>query len=101
MTRYILNYVLKRNAIKYDKYNNNNFVYLMDNARIHHSRLLKEYKNEKDLKIIYNVPYNPNTNPIEHVFSTIKKDIVDYDTKTIPKLKIIINNILLITLKNH
>ena len=43
---------------------------LMDNARIHHYKKLKEMINENPkVEIIYNVPYMPEFNPIEHVFS--------------------------------
>ena len=44
----------------------------MDNARIHHSKIIKKYAEENNLKLIYNVPYMPEYNPIEKVFSKIK-----------------------------
>ncbi|AYV83338.1 MAG: hypothetical protein Hyperionvirus6_19 [Hyperionvirus sp.] len=42
----------------------------MDNARIHHYTKLKEYLGNNDMqdKIIYNVPYHPEYNPIEYIF---------------------------------
>lgn len=61
-------------------------VYLMDNARIHHAKVLKEYIEKSRASIIYNVAYNPETNPIEKVFNTLKSNIVNYNTQTIPKL---------------
>lgn len=66
---------------------NDNNVYLMDNARTHHSKILKEYMKDKKSNIIYNVPYNPETNPIEHVFSTLKYEIVNHVTNNIQNLK--------------
>ena len=45
---------------------------LLDNARIHHSRLLKAYMENISNKVIYNVPYSLEYNPIEKVFSIIK-----------------------------
>jgi len=45
---------------------------LLDNARIHHSILLKAYMENMPNKMIYNVPYSPEYNPIEKVFSIIK-----------------------------
>jgi transposase len=46
--------------------------YLMDNARIHHNKDLKlMFKN----RIIYNVPYSPETNPIEMFFSELKSNL--------------------------
>lgn len=44
----------------------------MDNAKIHHSKLLKEYMENVKRKIIYNVPYCSELNPIEMVFSKVK-----------------------------
>jgi len=48
---------------------------LMDNARIHHSIIIKEYmksNNKNNNEILYNIPYNPETNPIELIFSQVK-----------------------------
>ena len=46
----------------------------MDNARIHHYSKIKEFTNiNPKIKLIYNVPYNPETNPIELVFNDINK----------------------------
>ena len=44
---------------------------LLDNARIHHSKYLKENVN-KDVNFIYNIPYTPEFNPIEQMFSKLK-----------------------------
>ena len=47
---------------------------LMDNARVHWYKGLKQYLIENDTpnKIIYNIPYCPEYNPIEFIFNTIK-----------------------------
>src|SRR6202023_2751294 len=45
---------------------------LMDNARIHHTLVFKKLIKEKKLNILYNVPYCPEHNPIERVFSKLK-----------------------------
>jgi transposase len=45
---------------------------LLDNARIHHANLVKSYITTTTNKFIFNVPYSPEFNPIEHVFSKIK-----------------------------
>ena len=47
----------------------------MDNARIHHSKILKHYMTTINSKIIYNVPYCPEYNPIEMIFSKVKRII--------------------------
>ena len=43
---------------------------LLDNARIHHARILKE--SVTDIRFIYNIPYTPEYNPKEQVFSKLK-----------------------------
>jgi transposase len=48
---------------------------LMDNARIHHSKLVKEYVSNTSNKQLFNVPYMPQYNPIEHIFSILKDHI--------------------------
>jgi transposase len=50
-----------------------NGVILMDNVRFHHSKIVKECVEETTNKILYNIAYNPDTNPIENCFSIIKK----------------------------
>ena len=45
---------------------------LLDNARIHHTKIVKEYMNTITNKLLFNVPYYPEFNPIEKVFSIIK-----------------------------
>jgi len=54
------------NKIQEDK------VLFMDNARIHHSKLFTEYIETVTNKILYNVPYCSEFNPIEMVFSKVK-----------------------------
>ena len=47
---------------------------ILDNARIHHYKIIKEYiSNINNVSFIYNVPYSPETNPIEHVFNDFKR----------------------------
>lgn len=45
---------------------------LVDNAPVHRSKKVKEYMKDKSHKFLYNVPYNPKTNPIEQVFNKSK-----------------------------
>jgi len=54
-----------------DKIKDNNILF-MDNARIHHSKLFTEYMKTVKNKILYNVPYCSELNPIEMVFSKVK-----------------------------
>jgi len=59
-----------------------NGAILMDNAKIHHSKAVKDCVNKTTNKIIYNVAYNPETNPIEFCFSEIKRFVSKKEPKT-------------------
>lgn len=48
-------------------------VVLLDNVRIHHSNVVKEFCKEHDLELLYTPPYCPWFNPIEYCFSIIKR----------------------------
>jgi len=50
-----------------------NKIIFMDNARIHHSKILKRYTKTIKNEVIYNIPYCSEINPIEMVFSKVKK----------------------------
>ncbi|ARF09407.1 HTH and integrase core domain protein [Indivirus ILV1] len=63
---------------------------LMDNARIHHSKIVKDYIDTTNSRIIYNVPYSPEYNPIEMIFSKVKRII---KTKNNSSDRILKNNI--------
>ena len=55
---------------------NENRKIILDNARIHHYRKLKEYiKKTNNVDFIYNIPYSPESNPIEKVFNEIKQKL--------------------------
>ncbi len=43
------------------------------NARIHYSKIIKQYINTTSNKLLFNIPYNPETNPIEMYFSKFKR----------------------------
>lgn len=49
-----------------------NETLIQDNARIHHSKIFKEYAKEKSINLIFNPPYTPEFNPIELVFRKAK-----------------------------
>ena len=44
---------------------------LMDNARIHHCKEIKEFILKKGKVPVYTVPYTPELNPIENGFSVL------------------------------
>jgi transposase len=75
-----IKYLKKLNRRTYRKH------LLMDNARIHHSLDVKKHMKGKTNKLLFNVPYNPETNPIEQVFSKVKYYVNKKPTTTIKQL---------------
>lgn len=54
-------------------------VMILDNARIHHAKLLKPFLEEhkKRLKLIFLPPYSPNLNHIEGFWGWLKSEIIN------------------------
>ncbi len=52
-------------------YNLKNYLFILDNAKIHRTTDIQNIIN-KDNRVLYTVPYNPSTNPIENWFSQFK-----------------------------
>jgi transposase len=73
-------YKLKENKVLFMDLSINN----MDNARIHHSKLFKEYIKAIKNDVIYNVPYCSELNPIELVFSKVKLIVNQRDNNEDP-----------------
>ena len=48
-------------------------VIIMDNARIHHARIVKEFIQQNNMCVEFLPPYSPMLNPIEEVFSLLKR----------------------------
>mgnify|MGYP000270454689 CR=1 FL=1 len=48
-------------------------IILMDNVKFHHSKDVIEFFKSKNIDILFVPPYSPWFNPIENVFSLIKK----------------------------
>lgn len=66
---------------------------IIDNARIHHYCKFKKYIAKIDnTKIIYNIPYSPETNPIEKVFNDVKKYLKDRRINNLNIIKEIIKS---------
>ena len=64
-----------------EDFKNRNIV--QDNARIHHSKIVKNYCLENNIKMIYNPPYSPEFNPIELIFNKVKTEYKKLDHKNI------------------
>jgi transposase len=59
----------------YDEFikdNYKNYLIVMDNAVIHKSKLIKDKIENDSNKLLYSVPYHPETNGIEEFFSQLK-----------------------------
>jgi transposase len=48
---------------------------ILDNARIHKSTRVKELIEEAGCRLLYLPPYSPDFNPIEHLWSALKKNL--------------------------
>jgi transposase len=66
---------LNKNKIK-------NKSFLMDNASIHKSKKMTKYIEDNNLKVIYNIPYCSKYNPIEYIFSLLRKKLLDEEIET-------------------
>ncbi len=64
-----------------------NYNLLLDNARIHHYKKLKESITKTNNKLIYNIPYHPQSNPVEYIFSFLKNEIRQRNIDNMDKLK--------------
>jgi transposase len=49
-------------------------VILLDNVAFHHSKVIKELANIKNFILLYTPPYSPWYNPIEGIFSVVKRN---------------------------
>jgi len=70
--------------------NENDKTIFLDNASIHHSKDFKQYTKDTKMNVLYNVPYDKN--PVEYVFSLLRKVLERSEFTTINKLTKIVNN---------
>jgi transposase len=109
----IIKYVLVEKSIKTDNFIsfmddlnklNNNYSYLIDNASIHSNKKTKMFFKLNKMNIIYNAPYQSKFNPIEMVFSLLRKKlnkkIVKNEQEIIEVVELFIKEIKEETLKN-
>jgi len=87
----IIKYILKEGSIKSDDFIlfiddlnklNKNCSYLIDNASIHTNKKAKEFYKTNKINIIFNAPYQSKFNPIEMVFSLLRKKLNKRIVKT-------------------
>lgn len=82
----IIDFTIVEKGIKQDKFiefitklkrkdKNNVKSYFIDNAKIHKTKKVNNYIKKNNMHFIYNAPYHSEFNPIEYVFSLLKKII--------------------------
>jgi transposase len=70
---------------------NNDKTLFLDNASIHKTKTFINYMNETKMKVLYNVPYHSDKNPIEYIFSMLRKTIQRETFSTLEDLESIVN----------
>jgi transposase len=65
--------------------NKNNYIF-MDNASIHKNAPFKKFINDNNFNVIYNIPYHSELNPIEYIFSLLRKELLTYDNSTFKQI---------------
>lgn len=60
---------------------------LMDNAQSHKNKKLKEEMKRTGNKIVFNVPYSPQTNPIEYMNNVVKNDLKKQNIENVNNLE--------------
>ena len=68
-------------SFKFNKFMKNNYIF-MDNASIHTSSLFKKFVNDNNFNVIYNIPYHSELNPIEYIFSLLRKELLNNDNSS-------------------
>ena len=75
-----------------NKYEDN--LIILDNARFHKSKDVIDNIVKSKNKIIYSLPYNPQCNPIENLFSQLKSHVKNKSPDNFEELKSTIDNII-------
>jgi transposase len=80
----IINYSVVRgsfNAKRFKRYlsrtipKSGDTTFFMDGAKTHSAKIVKQFMSKCKKRVIFNVPYCPQFNPIEFVFNTIKRKL--------------------------
>jgi len=71
---------------------------ILDNARIHHAKLLQDFLNENKhrLTLVFLPPYSPNLNIIEELWGWLKSSVINNDFfETLYKIKLAVHSFIL------
>ena len=62
-----------------EQYPNGKTVMILDNARIHHAKLLQSFleENREHLELVFLPPYSPNLNKIEELWGWMKDSVIN------------------------
>ena len=60
-------------AARFQEISSGEVCIIMDNARIHHAEIVREFLVESGIRHDFLPPYSPDLNPIENVFGVTKK----------------------------
>ncbi|MEE9175678.1 MAG: IS630 family transposase [Thermodesulfobacteriota bacterium] len=64
----------------------NPLVLILDNARIHHAKIVKPVCSELDVWLVYLPPYSPDLNPIEFAWKDGKKNLAMHGFEEIEEM---------------
>lgn len=76
------------------RYSKGKIVLILDNARIHHAKLLKPFLDEvkNKLELMFLPPYSPNLNLIEGLWGWLKSSVINNTFfPTLPKVRVAVN----------
>lgn len=61
------------------KYPSGKIVMILDNAKIHHAKLLQDFleENSERLELVFLPPYSPNLNKIEELWGWLKDSVIN------------------------
>jgi transposase len=54
--------------------------------------MFNKYAIDNKIKLIYNVPYHSHLNPIEYIFSLLRRELLNGDTSSLENIGKIIRN---------